>query len=152
MITYTINTDASFSPKHKRGAWAYWIKGDNNFSSRDSGALDGRIRSSLHAELLSFQKALQVIHQITKPEHRGAVLLFVNTDCMFVIHTLDGTIKSKSEQNKILIQQVQNEVKEYKTSARHVKAHVYKDQDSRTWVNNWCDREAKKALWKEIYG
>jgi len=33
---------------------------------------------------------------------------------------------------------------------RHVKAHVKQIEDARTWVNDWCDTEAKKQLWIKI--
>lgn len=35
--------------------------------------------------------------------------------------------------------------KKNKFKYRHVKAHT-SIKDSRTWVNNWCDKEAKKWM------
>lgn len=151
MISYTINTDASYSHKHKRGAWAYWIKGNDNFHVKKAGMFPQELHSSFVAELLTFERALQEINAIVPPAHRGAVILYVNSDSTFVLHTVDGTIKSKSRLNQPIIQAIQHIIKDYKIIARHVKAHTGNLEESRSWVNDWCDRAAKAEMGKELY-
>lgn len=58
MLSFTINTDASFSRKFRRGAGAYWIKGDD-YSSRKSFMFPQQLHSSFIAELLTFERAFQ---------------------------------------------------------------------------------------------
>lgn len=150
MISFTINTDASFSHRYKRGAYAYWIKGDN-FSARDSGMFKQELPSASIAELLAFEKALQVINAEIPKEYRGAVLLHVNTDCVFVIRILEGTSLNKNPKYKMIIKAVAHVASEYKIIARHVKAHTDDLSEARTWVNDWCDKAAKAEMGKELY-
>lgn len=150
MIAYTINTDASFSHKYRRGAWAYWIRGDD-CHIRKSGMFPQKLHSSFIAELLTFEKALQEINNIVPKEYRGATILYVNSDSLFVVHTLQGVVKSKSSKNRMVIRAVQHAVKDYKVIPRHVKAHTEDLSEARSWVNDWCDRAAKSEMGKEIY-
>lgn len=150
MVVYTINSDASYSHKYKRGAWAYWIKNDD-MNIKKSGMFEQRLHSSFVAELLAFEKALQEINKIVPKEYRGATILYVNTDSQFVVHTLDGTVKSKSSKNRMLIKSIQHATKDYKVIPRHVKAHTEDLSEARSWINDWCDRAAKGEMGKEIY-
>ena len=150
MIAYTINTDASYSHRYRRGAWACWIRGDN-VHIKKSGMFPQKLHSSFIAELLAFEKALQEINKIVPKEYRGATILYVNSDSQFVIHTLDGTVKSKSKKNRMVIKDIQHATKDYKVIARHVKAHTEDLTEARSWVNDWCDRAAKAEMGKEIY-
>lgn len=150
MIAYTINTDASYSHRYKRGAWACWIRGDD-YHVRKSGMFPQKLHSSFVAELLAFEKALQEINKIVPKEYRGATILYVNTDSQFVVHTLDGTVKSKSSKNRMLIKSIQHATKDYKVIPRHVKAHTEDLSESRSWINDWCDKAAKAEMGKEIY-
>lgn len=151
MISFTINTDASYSKRYKRGAWAYWIRGDNNFHVKKAGMFPQKLHSPFIAELLTFEKALREIETVVKPEHRGACILFVNSDSLFVIHTLEGRIKSKSGKNQPIIKAIQHAIKDYKVVPRHVKAHTNDLSESRKWINDWCDKAAKEEMGKELY-
>jgi ribonuclease HI len=150
MISYTINTDASYSHKYKRGAWAYWIKGQD-FHVKKSGMFEQKLHSSFIAELLTFEKALQEINKVIIPEHRSAVMLYVNSDSKFVLDTVAGTIKSKSRKNQPIIKAIQHVVGQYNVVARHVKAHTGNLEEPRSWVNDWCDRAARAEMGKAIY-
>lgn len=150
MISYTINTDASYSRRYRIATWAYWIKGDGNFSAKKSGAFDRTLHSSFMAELLTFEKAFQEINKIIPYEHRGATLLFINTDSTYVIDVINGKAKPKSTRNKPIVQAIQHAIKGYKLVPRHVKAHTGDLRESRVWVNDWCDRAAKVEMGKEL--
>lgn len=150
MLVFTINTDASYSHRYRRGAWAYWIRGDN-FHVRKSGMFPQELHSSFIAELLAFEKALQEINAIVPKEYRGATRLHVNSDSTFVIHTLEGTVRSKSSKNRMVIKAIQHAVKDYKIVPRHVKAHTEDLSEARKWINDWCDKAAKSEMGKEIY-
>jgi len=149
MISYTINTDASFSHKYRRGAGAYWIKGDD-YSSRKSFMFPQQLHSSFIAELLTFERAFQEVNKLVPVEYRGATILFVNTDSMFVVHTLEGTVKSKSKKNQMIIKAIQHAIKDYKVIPRHVKAHTDDLSEPRSWVNDWCDRAARSEMGKVL--
>jgi hypothetical protein len=150
MISFTINTDASFSRKFRRGAGAYWIKGDNDFSVRGSFMFKQELHSSFIAELLTFERAFQEVNKVVNPDHRGAVVLFVNTDSMFVVNVLKGTANIKSHRNKHAVLAIQHAIKEYKVIPRHVKAHTDDLTEARSWVNDWCDRAAREEMGKEL--
>lgn len=150
MISFTINTDASFSRKFRRGAGAYWIKGDNDFSARGSFMFKQELHSSFIAELLTFERAFQEVNKVVHPGHRGATILFVNTDSMFVINVLQGTAKIKSPRNRHVVLAIQHAIKDYKVIPRHVKAHTEDLTEARTWVNDWCDKAAKSEMIKEL--
>ena len=150
MVTYTINSDASFSHKYRRAAWAYWIKGDNLHIKR-SGMFDGEVHSSHYAELLAFERAFREIDNITDPEHRGATLIHVNTDSQFVVHVLDGSAVIKSKKNLHVVKAIRHATKDYKVVPRHVKAHTNVLDEARKWVNDWCDQAAKGEMGNNIY-
>lgn len=150
MVVYTINSDASYSHKYKRGAWAYWIKNDD-LNIKKSGMFEQRLHSSFVAELLAFEKAFREIDKLVDPAHRGAVIIYVNTDSQFVIHTLDGTAKIKSARNRALVHSIRHATKEYKVIPRHVKAHTEDLTEARSWINDWCDKAAKGEMGNNIY-
>lgn len=151
MKTYTINSDASFSWKHQRAAWAYWVKSDD-FHAKASGMFDKNlgIRSNYVAELLAFEKGLARVNKLIPAKHRSAVRLYVNTDCTYVIDVLNQRIK-KSYKNMTLIRAVQHAAKDYQLVVRHVKAHTGDLSTARSYINDWCDKAARMEMGKEIY-
>lgn len=150
MTSYTINTDASWSWKFKRGAWAYWIKGPD-FHAKASGMFDARIeiKHNTIAELLAFSKALERVNKRVPEEERKNTTLYVNTDCMYVIAVLEDRIISKK--NIMLVRAVQASARGYKIVARHVKAHTGDLGEPRSYVNDWCDRMVRLEMGKELY-
>jgi hypothetical protein len=128
----TINTDASYSPISKRAAYAFWIV-SNNFTIKKSGLFKGLCQKPEEAELKS--------------------ILNINTDCLNAIHILTFDKKSIKKYKldwgkyyfKMYLKYTKN--KSFKVEFRHVKAHNDTDT-SRTWVNDWCDKQAKTELRK----
>lgn len=143
----TINTDASYSPISKRAAYAFWIV-SNNFTIKKSGLFRELCQKPEEAELKSILNAIFMVKEQTELSK-----IIINTDCLNAIHIL--TLDNKSIQKykltwgkyyyKMYLKYTKR--KSFKVEFRHVKAHNDTDT-SRTWVNNWCDKQAKTELRK----
>lgn len=146
--SYTINSDASYMAYVKRGSYAYWIKGDDGFHVKHAGVFRDHLPNSSVAELLAFEKALQELNKKIPLERRKDVLIFVNTDCQWVIDVLEGRVLNSKY--RILMKAVRHAARDYEIVARHVKAHTGDLTQARSWVNNWCDKQAKTVLKEEL--
>jgi len=150
----TINTDASFHPKHKIGAYAFWIVSDAG-RVMHSGAFKEQVNSSCSAEMRCIINALHTLIA------QGWVLIdkiVINTDSLNSIHvfTNDKTniikhnLKWASDMRGLF-----NNIK-FNSPLRNtpiVFKHIVSHQDNatkRAWVNQWCDDKAKEQLWKKI--
>lgn len=138
----TINTDASFCPFEKVGGYAYWIKGPN-LSIKNSGVFKIKLPNSQDAEIKAVANALSSILKLKSLP--TADVLIINTDCYGSIEQ----IKNQSTEISILINDKIEKIKQVTGAKtlilRHVKAHV-KIIDKKTYVNDWCDKEAKKHM------
>lgn len=144
MYTITVNTDASFDWRTGKAAWAMWIKSaDFGMAERDSGMFEQPVANSSVAELLAFEMALRRVHEAVGMFPRKFVKIYVNTDSMWTVQALKGNVK-KSKHVEIA-KSIKALTDGYEIDARHVKAHVRKDT-KRHWVNDWCDKQAKKLL------
>lgn len=156
-MTITINTDASYHPVHKVGAFAFWIVWDGGRLIK-SGPLK-TVNNVQDAELQSIGNALYVI---LKGDFKNVQHVYVNTDCQTGINALDkghkinqcgDTIKKvRSMVSKLISKYGYTKKKnKFKTfiSWRYVESHS-KGEDARRWVNNKIDEMAKEALWKLI--
>lgn len=147
MRAFTINTDASFSMKWRKGAWAYWIKGDGVIL-KNVGMILVDIPNPGLAELLAFSKALGEVNKIVPKEKRWGTKLYINTDCTYVIHVIDGTMKHSKYMT--LIKAIRHAMVGYSVRPTHVKAHTG-HTSGRSRMNDWCDREARKIMKEEGY-
>lgn len=154
-VTYffTINTDASHHNFHKVSAWAYWIRSDH-YLVKQSGYLEEPVPNSSVAEILTIEKALKRIHKMIKKEpflkhHRqnGRIRLVINTDSMWCIQALNGNVK-RSRHLKY-VRRVKKFTQGFEIDMRHVRSHTGKD-DARSWVNDWCDAQAKRLVRKRV--
>jgi ribonuclease HI len=159
-LTITINTDASFHPKHKVGAFAFWIVWDGGRMVQ-SGPLRN-VQSSLDAELQAIGNAL---YAVLKSEIIGIKHIYVNTDCKFGIEAINK--KRKVWEAPETVPKIRSIIQKLKgknrwsmemakgtrfkdfISFRYVKAHTT-GSSPRSWVNNKMDEMAKAALWKCI--
>lgn len=137
----TINTDASFCPNKKVGGYAFYIKCDD-FKITKSGIIR-EVHGSSDAELKAIGNAIHtLLHCKDLPSFAWII---VNTDSMVAMKWLkvkkDSGHKS-TELVKNLIKRLERRIGGTKIEFRHVKAHSGK-ADARSWVNEWCDREAK---------
>ena len=151
----TINTDASFSPNHNIGGYAFWAV-SNAFKITKSGAFKKTVTDPTDGEIKCIINALMtVLHGC-----EGITKVIVNTDSMNAIHILtndkaaqkkyirggvNAGNKYRGSYNKVLNEAKSKPVIEF----RHVRAHTGVD-NARSWVNEWCDTAAKKAKWDKI--
>lgn len=152
-MVVTINTDASFSRKYQVGSYAFWIK-CNEFTICKSGMLRKKISRPENAEFRCVINALHTLFTQKTVEKIG--LIVVNTDCMNVIHLINNDKEAISRYNLgswgrhmvLTYNLLRSKHKHLKTKIefRHVKAHTQKIEDGRTFVNDWCDKEAKKHI------
>ena len=147
----TINTDASFSKLYRRGTYAFWIV-SNAGRIRKSGLL--RKECAL-PQIAEFKCIINAVHTLAKADLPGVKRIIINTDCMDVIHLIEkdqAKIKRYGLMNWGcgLVVRFEKTIKDgnlkgIPIDCRHVKSHV-STSTSRQWVNDWCDREAKRHM------
>lgn len=156
-MTITINTDASFHPTHKVGAFAFWIVCEQGRIIH-SGPLK-KVINAQDAELQSIANALYVIYKST---WSGIKHIYINTDCKWGIEAvtkgkrMNGCLNTVKQIQTIINRLVQkyeyrrkkNKFKSF-ISWRYVVAHS-EGEDKRRWVNNRMDSMAKEAMWKLV--
>ena len=141
----TINTDASFHNNSKLGAYAFWAI-SNEFKITKSGVFKKPCNSSQDAEAKCIINALKVVLLA----HKGISKIVINTDSLHSAIILQGgirrpdTIKRWKSITKVYKELIGN-FPNVKIEFRHVKAHSG-TRDARSYVNEWCDRQAKKQL------
>lgn len=155
----TINTDASYHPVFKVGAYAFWIvyQGQRLIQS---GPLK-ECRDSHDAECMALANALYALY---KSEFAGVKYIVVNTDCQHALWAIRDNNKKfykNSEKTVKIARKFLNDLKEkykpgprkYRKTAfvswRYVKAHS-DGETARLWVNNWLDKAAKQAIGEGI--
>jgi ribonuclease HI len=143
----TINTDASFHPILKYGAYAFWAI-CNDFKITKSGVFRKKCQTPDDAEAKCIINALTVILK----SHKGISKIIINTDSLNAIAylTKDTFHISKYGLSLSKMRQFQQcltilPINKTKIEYRHVKAHSGIN-DTRSYVNEWCDYEAKKQL------
>jgi len=150
----TINTDASFHPKLKYGAYAFWAI-CNDFKITKSGVFRKKCINSDDAEAKCILNALSVVLK----SHKGITKLIINTDSLNATAYLKGDTKhinkyglckSKKQQfRSIYISLLKQYGIKLNIEFRHVKAHTNLN-DSRSYVNEWCDSESKRNMWFKV--
>lgn len=136
----TINTDSSFCQKTQIGAYAFWIKW-KDFFYKWSGVFKDTCKWSQEAE----EKAVLVAIWILKDKSKDFDIIVVNRDCIGVKN--QGKVKKYIRGYKVALRDI------YGTKERFVKFKWVKWhgnwETKRGYVNNWCDREARKVLREE---
>lgn len=153
----TINTDASFHPILKHGAYAFWII-SNDFKITKSGVFKDKCISPDDAEAKCIINALKVLLSTNNNNHNNINKIIINTDSLNAIALIKNDkdhIKRYIGKNIVRWKHIRiaynNLLNKNKTiiEFRHVKAHSNVN-DKRSYVNEWCDSEAKKQLRKII--
>lgn len=149
----TVNTDASYNKAMREGAYAYWIRSDiGKLSGYGSYAV--KVEHPVVCEIMAMTKAL---HRLTKSTWKNITLLIFNTDCLNAIHYLNddeyaikrykiNRLKEMGPVADLFFQIKKKYFPLAKVEFRHVKAHTKFENDPRKYVNDWCDRAAKKGL------
>jgi ribonuclease HI len=147
-ITATVISDASFyqGPNKNRGhqvyaGWAAWVKVDGiKEPIKGYGPVKIKdLRNSAEAEVCA------ALNGIWLAARAGASTILVRSDCLTVIHLINGQVKAD------YLKKLWNEAFERPDMrglhliGKHVKGHGT-IKDSATWVNDWCDRNARMAM------
>lgn len=149
----TINTDASFSWQYKIGAYAFWIVSNEGRISM-SGPFANPVESSQEAEAKCILNAIHVV--LKQSYHKKISVIVINTDSATAISIFKK--KSKLRETKWMASHGLELRKQFllfkqklncKIVLRKVVAHK-KVTDAKGWVNDWCDKNAKEQLWKQI--
>lgn len=151
--SFTINTDASHSPTTQVAAWATWIK-SSHYLIKEAGLFPEPVPNSSVAELMAIEQALILLDKLIDSQeflrdHRdhGTIIIYFNTDSMWSVHALKGLVKRSK--HVAIARRIKSLADPYEIIPRHVKGHTKQD-DARSWVNNWCDRQSRSLVRKEI--
>lgn len=151
----TINTDASWHLQQHYAGFAFWIV-CNEGKTCYSGVLKKRVS---RPEIAEFKCILNAIHVLGKLNYKGIGKVIVNTDCLNVIHLVNNDKKAISiyglaswgrhlvREYEVLLRIIK--IPKSRFEFRHVKSHESTDT-KRQFVNDWCDRNAKQALFNKI--
>jgi ribonuclease HI len=151
----TINTDASFHPNLKYGAYAFWAI-CNDWKITKSGVFKTKCRNPDDAEARCIINALKIVLL----PHNKITKIIVNTDSLNAIALITNDrvhIKKYISHNQQMwnyIRTAFHETMRKNTNKatiefRHVKAHSGVN-DARSYVNEWCDAEAKRQMWSKV--
>lgn len=132
----TVLTDASWCPDYKIAGWACWIVHDNERIKKYDTFYD-HVGTSNEAEIKAILNGLWIAVRTFNSEHYHVV-----TDCTAAMDALQQRTHDKTWHKKML-----DIVGDAKVTFKHVKAHT-NVKDKRSWVNNWCDFNAKLAMRK----
>lgn len=138
----TINTDASFCPVTKASGYAYWIVSDS-FVIKEAGFFKTKTDNSTHAEIKCIGNAIYTL--LKRKKLPKVKWLIINTDSKQEISSIELAKNNHSKTTQELHLKLINRIESQINHFRHVKAHS-KIQDKRTFVNDWCDIEAKKYM------
>ena len=144
----TVNTDASFSPQHKIGAYAFWIVCDQGRIIY-SGPLP-EASSSTDAEIRCIINALKAL---ADSKFTNVSKIVINSDALCAFNMIQpkakkGTTAKTCFEVLVRLRNKYNhkvDIHEF----RHVKAHSG-TAEKRKWVNDWCDKTAKKILREKV--
>lgn len=138
----TINTDASFWHHQQKGSWAFWAV-CNKFKITKCGVFRESIRNSSEAELKCM---INAVFCVIKAEP-GITKIILNTDSQICMKAIKRQNPNSSLCKFVTI--FVNMTKHIPIEFRHVKAHS-KVKDARSYVNDWCDKNARKALKESV--
>lgn len=151
----TINTDASYHTKKKWGGYAFWAI-SNDFKITKSGLFRFKCKSSDDAEIKCIINSLKTVLY----SHENIHKVIINTDSLNAIGVLTKDNNHIRKYVRLYVDQYKNLQSIYDKiihgsknnvtiEFRHVKAHTGVN-DKRSFVNEWCDNEAKKHMWNKI--
>lgn len=138
----TINTDASFHLDHKVGGYAFYIV-SNLFRIQKGGMFKSHPKCPTHAEVFCIGNAIATL--LAQKELPKCDWLIINTDATNAIKWITKGDQSPGKEVKALWLQLITRLESKTNEFRHVKAHSGKN-DSRSYVNEWCDTVAKKYM------
>lgn len=146
----TVVCDASFYQHPSGGAvhagWAAWVKGDGGLAVRGYGIIKPVPNmTSTTAEMYA------ALNGIWLAARGGATQVLVRSDCMTVAEAIQGRLRKRYLIELWAEALAAGKVQHVQLTAKHVKGHGA-ITDPATWVNDWCDKHARKAQHKSRKG
>lgn len=156
MTRATVIADASFYQGAKmdlrqgivRGpfaGWAAWIRVDGRPEAIKGSGVLTKCNTSAEAEVYA------VLNGAWLAAQAGAKTILVRTDCMAVIHLIEGRTKALALLSIWNDAFAREDMKGLTLSGRHVKAHGAINSAA-SYVNDWCDKYAGLAMQKARKG
>lgn len=140
----TINTDASFCNDTSIGGYAFWIKSDK-FTIKEFGAFNQSCSNSTDAELKCIINAVARLSSNKGINYK--YILVINTDSKGAISWIKNRNNALGKTAGSYLDELQKGNCEG-FRLKHVKGHS-SVQDSRSWVNRWCDEMAGNEMRKQ---
>lgn len=140
----TIITDASWCPTTKVAGYGFWVACERG-RRRGGGTIKALVPSSLAAEMMAMVNGL--CHGMRFGMVANGDVLLIQTDCQAAIDTFRRFRNPGCDVEAQVVEHMEticgtgNITVEY----RHVKGHT-NGRTPRTYVNNYCDAEAKKYM------
>lgn len=141
----TINTDASYHPKHKVGAYAFWI-----VSNKGKIMNCGPLKEALNPQDCETKCIANALHTLLHSQWDGITRIVINTDSDSSIKSIKRKSKGVNSYCYKLLIQIRKKNGIYGKPIhefRSIKSHSGTDE-KRKWVNDWCDRMAKEQMRK----
>lgn len=140
----TVISDASFCNQDKSnplGGWAAWVRVDGwPAPIKGFGTIgDKRLRSSSDAEVMAALNGMWLARRY------GGQQVLVRSDCMTVVDLIEGRVRSERLLAIWRSALQREDMQGITLRAQHVKGHGV-IHSAATWVNDWCDRNAKNAM------
>lgn len=123
----TVIADASFCPDTRAGGWACWVSHQGP-AVKKAGRFHRLPKNSTEAE------AWALLNGIWYAARLGATHILGQSDCKMAMVSIERRKSYKGIPFEELV-------------LRHVKGHSRRTEP-RFYVNNWCDREARKVMRK----
>lgn len=140
----TVISDASFCNQNKArplGGWAAWVRVDGwGCPIKGYGTIgDKRLKRSTDAEVMA------ALNGIWLARRYGGRDILLRSDCMAVIDLMYGRVRKQHLVDIWASALAREDMQGIRLRGQHVKGHGV-IHSAATWVNDWCDRNAKNAM------
>lgn len=150
MQNLTIFTDASHCSDNKVAGGAFWSRTEDKYLKHAYAFKD--IPYAHEAELITAVCAVNdcldhtTYADLWAPDAEKVLIILV-VDCLTIKQAFENTITLQNPRIRTMVRGVLRKARSRgaRIKVNHVKAHVGTGKP-RNWVNNWCDREAKKKM------
>jgi ribonuclease HI len=139
----TIITDASYCSATKCGGWAVWAASERG-TIKSAGGMKLLVENSSVAELMAIGNGLAfaVIEGVVQPGDE----VLIQGDNQSALRAVRKPHKARGQMAEVVEKIVDlRDRRQLKLVTKHVRAHSGRET-RRTWVHDWCDREARKAM------
>lgn len=140
----TITTDISVSPDFKYASYAFWISTERGHIKK-SGLIK---KASVNTTLMEIKCITNATWYLFNKTNIRPETLIINTDSLGVVEIMSRKLKPFSlKPIRVIARELKTilDLNKQQYKFKHVKAHV-KVSSARSYVNNWCDKEAKRVI------